>query len=409
MLRPQTPEWSSQSRAKALRSQYPSRRHVEGVWRACGGFRVKSVCSNAGDGMSSLAVNLSFLIEKPTGLMTYAQNVVPYLQALDPTLFIHHPLEGYHCHPIPGSLTADYGTRGHAARLVWTQFQLPRLYNTVNAQLLFSPLPEAPLFTRCRYVVTLHDLIPLRFPNPRRPLYAYHRWIIPAVLKQAARVICISEATYRDALQFAAIDPNKVSLVPLACNTDHFRYLSLPTQPYFLYVGRYDKHKNLSRLLAAFQPLAQHQGLELWIAGSPNPKVQSALQGQAVQLGIAPQVKMLDYVPYDQLPILFNQALALVLPSLWEGFGLPILEAMACGTPVITSNIASMPEVAGDAAVLVDPYSVGSIQAALQEVAESAGLRSQLRERGLARILNFSWARTGAMTSAVLQDVLNTL
>ncbi len=352
-----------------------------------------------------LLVNLTFIPTKPTGHAVYAQNLIPYLKDLDPLLFTAQPIADFHCHLVSGSMNPDRGTKGHLQRLGWTQFQLPRIYQKLNSQLFFSPIPEAPLFTRCRSIVTLHDFIPLRFPR-RSPLTLYHRYYIPQVLAQAQHILCDSAATAQDAMDFCGIPARKLTVVPLAHNASHFRWLDLPTRNYFLYVGRPDPHKNLPRVLSAFAQLAQASDYELWIAGPPDPRYTPVLAAQAAALGITQQVKFLSYVPYAELPTLLNQAIALVFPSLWEGFGLPVLEAMACGTPVITSNLSSLPEVAGDAALLVDPYNVDAIANAMQALLTEANLRPHLQQLSLARAQEFSWQKTAIATATILQQYL---
>ena len=130
------------------------------------------------------------------------------------------------------------------------------------------------------------------------------------------------------------------------------------------------------------------------------------MQVQAEHLGIINQVKFLEYVPAAELPILINQAIALVFPSLWEGFGFPVLEAMACGTPVITANTSSLPEVAGDAAILINPENSAEITAAMQAILVDGSLRSHLRQAGLNQSSQFSWEKTGQSTAAVLEKYL---
>ena len=352
-----------------------------------------------------LLVNLTFIPTKPTGHAVYAQNLIPYLKDLDPLLFTAQPMADFNCQIVSDQMNPDRGTKGHLQRLWWTQFQLPPIYHQLNSQLFFSPIPEAPLFTQCRSIVTLHDFIPRRFPR-RSPLTLYHRYYIPQVLAQAQHILCDSTATAQDAMDFCHIPAHKLTVVPLAHNASHFRWLDLPTHNYFLYVGRHDPYKNLQRVLAAFAQLSSAQDYELWIAGPPDPRYTPVLAAQAESLGITQQVKFLSYVPYAELPILLNQAIALVLPSLWEGFGLPVLEAMACGTPVITSNLSSLPEVAGDAALLVDPYNVDDIAAALQAFLTDATLRPHLQQLSLAHAQEFSWQKTAIATTAVLQHYL---
>lgn len=351
-------------------------------------------------------INLSFLLNKPTGTTTYAINLLPHLQTLHPTLLTCQHLLSYNCYSVPPNQTAEQGVKGHFRRLLWTQLQLPRIYQQLRSHLLFSPIPEAPLFSNCRYVVMVHDLIPLRFPKPFSPLTPYFRYYIPQVLAQAEHIICNSAATAQDIIDFFNIPSEKITPILLAYDADRFRFLNLPTSNYFLYIGRHDPYKNLQRLVNAFAALPSCHDYELWLAGPPDRRYTSSLMTQVEQLGLTNQVKFLDYVPYAQLPTIINQAIALVFPSLWEGFGLPVLEAMACGTPVITSNLSSLPEVVGDAAILVNPYKVGEIAAAMQAVAESAEVRSRLCQAGIARASHFSWAKTGKATVEVLQQYL---
>ncbi|HEY9832128.1 MAG TPA: glycosyltransferase family 1 protein [Stenomitos sp.] len=378
-----------------------------------------------------ILVNLSVLFSKPTGISTYAINLFPHLQPLNPTLLISPSISrglpltaNYTCYPIPGHLTPEQGTKGHLDRLLWTQLQLPQIYKRLRSRLVFSPIPEAPLYTNCRSVVVVHDLIPLRFPRRFSPLTPYFRYYIPQVLAQAEHIICDSLATAKDITDFFHIPSAKITPILLAYDANHFR--PLPSQPsglmeeymesrgqdaashrpYFLYIGRPDPHKNLQRLIDAFAALPNCRDYELWLVGSTDQRYTPKLKAQAEQLGLAEQVKVLDYLPYNQLPLLFNQAIALVFPTLWEGFGLPVLEAMACGTPVITSNLSSLPEVAGDAAVLVNPYNTGEITDAMQAVATDFTLRSRLRTLSLNRASQFSWAKTGQATVEVLQRYL---
>ncbi|MBU6187538.1 MAG: glycosyltransferase family 1 protein, partial [Cyanobacteria bacterium REEB444] len=140
--------------------------------------------------MSNLLVNLSALIARPTGISTYAINLLPHLQPLFPHVLSSRTIKGFQCHLIPQHMGADAGMWGHGKRLLWLQTQLPRWYRQLGSQLLFSPLPEAPLFRSCSTVVTVHDLIPLRFPTLRRsPIGIYYRYYVPAVLRQSRHIL----------------------------------------------------------------------------------------------------------------------------------------------------------------------------------------------------------------------------
>jgi glycosyltransferase involved in cell wall biosynthesis len=353
-----------------------------------------------------LIINLSILFSQPTGISNYAQNLFPYLKSLNPTLLTANNYPDFNFYPIPNNLTPADGTKGHLRRLVWTQFQLPKIYKILKSQLLFSPIPEAPLYTNCRFIVMSHDMIPLRFPKRFSPLTPYHRYYVPQVLNQAQHIICNSHATARDITEFYHIPNNKITPIPLACDNSHFQFLNLPTSNYFLYIGRQDPYKNLQILITAFSALPNRNDYELWLAGSYDKRYSPLLEIQTQELGISHLVKFLNYVSYDELPVIINQAIALVFPSLWEGFGLPVLEAMACGTPVITSNISSLPEVAGDAAILINPYSIGEITEAMQTIINDSEIRTQLSKKGLKRANQFSWEKTGLATVEVLKEYL---
>ncbi len=249
-------------------------------------------------------------------------------------------------------------------------------------------------------------MIPLRFPKRFSPLTPYHCYYVPQVLNQAQHILCNSQATAKDLVDFFHIPTNKITPIPLAYNRSHFQFLNLPTCNYFLYIGRQDPYKNLQRLITAFSALPHRNDYELWLAGPYDKRYSPLLEIQTQELGISHLVKFLNYVSYDELPIIINQALALVFPSLWEGFGLPVLEAMACGTPVITSNISSLPEVAGDAAILINPYNIGEITAAMETIINDSETRKQLSQKGLKRANQFSWEKTGLATVEVLKQYL---
>jgi len=360
-----------------------------------------------------LPVNLSFLMKKPTGISTYARHIIQHLGELDPVFLSAQPLpvnlpHALHAYPIPHNLTPEQGLPGHLRRLSWTQFQLPRICYTLKSKTLFSPLPEAPISSVIpgfRYAVTAFDLIPLRFPQQVSPLLLYHRCYVPTVLRSADRILAISQATARDLHTFFGIPAHKIVVTPLAYDRDLYRPQNLPTEPYFVYIGRQEPYKNLQRLIKALARLPEE--VELRVIGATDRRYVPNLCKCAKELGIRHRIKFLGYVPENRLPQVIGRAIALTFPSLWEGFGLPILEAMACGTPVITSDLASMPEVAGDAALLVDPYDVEAIANAMQNLLTDNLMRQELRQAGLAHAQTFSWERTGKLTCEALGSLFS--
>lgn len=358
-----------------------------------------------------LVVNLSALMEKPTGLSVYAQNVVPYLEELNPIVLIResmielwankHP--GLRLEPIRNDLSADSGARGHARRLLWVETVLASRLRRITNPLLFSPVPEAPLLRNVPTVVTVFDFIPRLFYPATHPLHQYTRRYVPRVLRRATRVIAISEATAADAVRFARIPRSKIAVTPLACDTNHFRPLGLERKPYFLYLGRYAPYKNIEFALRGFAAAAI-DGFEFWMAGPPDPGFEQLLSEFRDRRGLA--VRFVPYPSYDDLPTLLNQATALVFPSKYEGFGLPILEAMACGTPVITSNVSAMPEVAGDAAILVDPDDVQQLRIELELMASNREHRKRLIAHGHERTMKFGWSSTRRRSVASIGEIL---
>jgi glycosyltransferase involved in cell wall biosynthesis len=358
---------------------------------------------------SQLIINLSILLSQPTGISNYAIHIVPFLKCLQPTLLTAQKFPDFNCYSIPNNLTPADGIKGHLRRLLWTQFQLSQIYKSLKSRLLFSPLPEAPLYSNSRFVVMFHDLIPLRFPKGLSPLIIYWRYYVPQVLKQTEHVICNSQATADDIINFYQIPASKITPIPLGYNREHFRPLQETwgeNQRYFLYLGRHEPYKNLHRLIAAFAKLKNRGEYKLLLAGPVDSRYTPVLQTQVTELGISEQVQFLNYVSYHDLPKIIHNAIALVFPSLWEGFGFPVLEAMACGTPVITSNLSSLPEVAGDAAILINPYNPAEITEAMQMLAENPELRSHLARQGINRANQFSWEKTGLATTEVLSRYL---
>jgi glycosyltransferase involved in cell wall biosynthesis len=353
------------------------------------------------------------LVEKPTGITNYINNILPYFSTLEYSSLLaeKYSYEGYK-NPdfISEKLSPDNGSKGHFLRLKWTQFQLPNIYHNLKASLLFSPVPEMPLFSKTKAVVMVHDLIPIRFPKKNSPLTPYFRYYIPQVCRQAQHIICNSQATADDIINYFGISATKITPIHLGYDQKKFRVINNlkkeKKNPYFLYLGRHDPHKNLTRIIYAFANFKQCKNYELWLAGPPDVRYTPLLKQLAEELGITKQVKFLDYVSSDYLPILINQAQALVFPTLWEGFGFPVLEAIACGTPVITSNISSLLEIAGKAALLVNPFEIDSISDAMNLIAEDDNLRKQLKELGLKRAINFSWEKTGTETVKVIEKYL---
>lgn len=348
--------------------------------------------------------NGSFLGRRPTGIGVVARDLVT---ALDPAeVPLLDPLGGERpCSiPIPDSLGPEHGRAGHLRRLLWTQTELPMLLRRHGAPLLLSPLPEAPLLRGVRSLVLAHDLLPLRYPQ-LTPLLAYHLAYVPLVLHRAVRVLCNSEATAREVHGRLGVPSRRLVPIRLGFDPGLLRPLALTREPFFLVLGRHDPHKNLARLLRAFASLNDPDGqLRLKLVGPQDPRYTPRLQALAAELGIAERCDWIAWVSDQERLELLNRCRALVLVSLWEGFGLPALEGLACGTPVLAARAGALPEVVGDAGLLVDPRDPGEIAAAMTALERDAGLADRLAAAGPARASQFRWSDTAAQVRQLLLE-----
>ena len=351
--------------------------------------------------------NGSYLGRRPTGIGVVARDLA---EALDPGLVpLLDPLGGERpgSLPIPDTLSPEHGRRGHWQRLRWTQNELPKLLRRSGAPLLLSPQPEAPLGRKVRSLVLAHDLLPLRHPQ-LTPLLAYHLAYVPLVLHQAERVLCNSEATAREVHDRLGVPTRKLVPIRLGFRPGLLQPLGLPREPFFLVLGRHDPHKNLERVLRAFALVGAHGSgeLELRFVGPHDRRYTPRLQRLAAELGIADRCRWQAWVDDQERLQLLNRCRGLVMASLWEGFGLPALEAMACGTPVIAARAGALPEVVGEAALLVDPRRVEEISDALRQLGQaSRALERQLAAAGVARAAGFQWSDTARAVEALLRSL----
>lgn len=341
----------------------------------------------------TLLLNYRPVLRQPTGIGVYANAVLPALQELPHVL-------------IPGG---DEGSaKQRLKRLLWTQLELPRLAKRHKASLIFTPAPEGYLGPQAiPQVVMVHDLRPISHPERSFQSLYFRSWV-PPLLRSCRHVLTNSQFTAQEIQRCTGLPDSRITVTPLGYDEQMFKPGPCPRgskeRPYFLHVGQQYPHKNLRRLIQAFAQVASsYPELRLVLAGKLHPTETPVLQAMVRELGLQKRVEFRSYVPYAELPDLYRGALALVYPSLWEGFGLPILEAMACGTPVITSRGSGTQEVAGDAAMLVDPTNTSTLADAVVQLPE---LASRLRLRGLERARHYSWSKTAAATRAVVTQQL---
>jgi alpha-1,3-rhamnosyl/mannosyltransferase len=294
------------------------------------------------------------------------------------------------------------------------QIRLPRLLTAWGVDIFHAPNYMMPLCLPpgIRTVVTIHDLIPLMFRDhaPRSKknrLYPLFRWIMRRVVTRAGVVIAVSESTRRDMIEhLTGIDfpPEKIKVVHEGVRSTHVPAPKKARHELeFLFVGRRDPYKNLPLLISALAEV-RRLGLpaRLRVVGSDDPRYPEANR-LARQLNVNEAITWSGYVSEPALVDAYQQADVFVLPSRYEGFGLPVLESMACGTPVICSRTSSLPEVAGDAALFIDPSRPGDLIDAMCRLIRNPGLREDLARRGLVRAAQFTWDETAKKTLAVYE------
>ena len=304
-----------------------------------------------------------------------------------------------------------------AIRVPYDHVGLPLAVRKSAPALLHLPDPAVSVLSPgCPTVVTVQDLTTVLHAETYGVRRArYKSAVIRGAVRRAAMVIAASEATRRDAVNLLDVDPARVVTVPHgvapefrpgASNAEVRARLGLP-EHFLISVGRLDPRKNLRRLFEAYALARRVHGVTapLCVVGEPGWLYDEILAAPA-RLGIAGHVTFTSYLPVADLVALYGAADALLYPTLYEGFGLPVLEAMACGAPVITSNGSSLPEVAGEAALLVDPLDTTALAAAIGRVTGDAGLRAQLRGAGLERAALFGWDRTARATLTVYERAL---
>jgi glycosyltransferase involved in cell wall biosynthesis len=363
-----------------------------------------------------IAINAAIVDLFLSGLGVYTVELSRELAKLheDVVLYTAHPevcgIDSARVRRIRWRVQASQGRKGHLRRFLWTQTVLPCALLADRAAVLLSPLPEGMFLPTVPEVIVVHDILPLRFPAEYPWQQYYFRHVVPAILKRARAIIAVSEHTKRDLQTFYGIDAGAIEVVLNGYNRERYRVglasqeikAKYGLQNYLLYVGNLLPHKNLQGLIRAFALIAAEVPQILVIAGREDSRYHPMLVGEARALGLTERVRFLNYVPAEDLPALYTGADVFVLPSLYEGFGLTILEAMACGIPVIASCTSSIPEVAADAVALVDPQDVRALAASMHAVLVDPGIREGLRQRGAARAAQFSWGRTARAVLRIL-------
>jgi len=360
-----------------------------------------------------IGINAFFLGRPETGSGQYIRHLLKALAKVDPTN--EYILFG------PAIRDSQFAIR-NLRKLWFEQISFPRACRGLD--LAHVPYFAPPLFPTIPTVVTIHDLIPLIMPLYRGPplVRAYTRLVAEAARKADA-VIADSQASKRDIVRLLRIPASRVHVVYLAADEVFHpledetriavvrRKYNLPPS-YFLYLGGFDQRKNIPTLLKAFAHLVKTspamRRLPFLVIAGKLPERDTPLfpdpRRSMSKLRLEGRVIFTGWVPEEDKPALYSAALAFVFPSLYEGFGLPVLEAMACGTPVIVSDRASLPEVVGEGGILVDPEDIRGMAKAMEALFADDELRTELRQKALAQAFKFDWEKSAQETLRIYQE-----
>ena len=358
-----------------------------------------------------IAIDTQTTLGQKSGFGFYVKNLVEALSRVDPKndYILVSP------RTVAGRQAKDFST---PQRFFWDQLTFPRRARKAKVDLLHQPCFSAPLFYPGKVIVTCHDLISIFFPEnlPLASRLFYSKWE-PFSYRKAAKIIAISEHTKRDLIAFLKIPENDIRVIHLAASRD---FQPIKTQKtlkrvqkkyrtgpeYILDVGTLEPRKNLAFLVRAYA-LAVREGIKanLVITGKRGWYFEGLFK-LVDELSLGDKVIFTGYVAEKDLPALYSGAQAFVFPSLYEGFGLPPLEAMACGTPVISSNTSSMPEVIGKAGILISPKDERVWAKNIVKILQDRGLAQTLSKMGLRQAKKFSWDASARKTIEVYQEVL---
>jgi glycosyltransferase involved in cell wall biosynthesis len=356
------------------------------------------------------------------GISRYIYHLLTQLRALNGddsfTVFVGRQPVDAALAPTPRFRLKAVGlpTNRPAVRILWEQFLQPAALRRAGVDLLHSLAFAEPLLWEGPSVVSFMDVSFLRFPRAfNRCNRLYLTTMARAAVRRANHLLTISEQTRQDLLDLLGARPEQVTVTycgvddafrphdPAAVSAFRARH-ELPEQ-FILYVGTLEPRKNVPRLLEAYARLRRQRAAPPLVLVGGRGWQHAAIDARLDALELGDAVRFLGYVPAADLPLCYNAAGVFVYPSLYEGFGLPPLEAMACGTPVVASNTSSLPEVLGDAALLVDPHDPAALADALASALSDTPLRQRLRAAGLARARQFSWQRMAEQTLAVYHNV----
>ena len=353
--------------------------------------------------MSSIVFNGSYITKKNTGIGVVSKDLLNSLSANQITTLIPKDLGMSGDIYIPNNLSPGKGFRSHFRRFYWLQKVVPKIMNNLNAKYFLSPLLEAPLFSNVKSIVLAHDLIPLRYPSISF-LTLYHLTYVPLILKQSKIILCNSFSTANDFHNFYKVPRHKLFPIRLGFNNKKYYPIINIRKKFFLIIGRHNPHKNLERVIKAFS-FAKIKDYKLVFVGPFDVSHTPSLIKIIDELNIRHLCVWKGWINDDEKLLLLNECQALIIASLWEGFGLPALEAMACGTPVIASERGALPEVLGKYGYFVNPLNIESIASAINAVINDKNCFEKALEEGPKRAASFNWFDTARSIESIIKKI----
>ena len=353
--------------------------------------------------MSSIVFNGSYITKKNTGIGVVSRDLLNSLSAKTITSLIPQDIGIRGDIYIPNDLSPGKGFKSHLRRFFWLQKFVPKIMNKLNAEYFLSPLLEAPLFSDVKSIVMAHDLIPLRYPSISF-LTLYHLTYVPLILQQSKLILCNSISTANDLHIFYKVPRHKLFPIKLGFNNKKYYPITNIRKKFFLIIGRHNPHKNLARVIQAFS-IAKINDYKLVFVGSFDIRHTPSLIKIIDQLDIRHLCVWKGWINDDEKLLLLNECQALIIASLWEGFGLPALEAMACGTPVIASERGSLPEVLGKYGYFINPFNIQSIAAAMNAIINDKKCFEKALQEGPKRAASFNWSDTARVIEEIIKKI----
>ncbi|SNR60834.1 glycosyltransferase family 4 protein [Desulfurobacterium atlanticum] len=348
----------------------------------------------------NILINSRFLTQKITGTQRFAIEISLQLKKLMLNVVFVSPRNILHT-KIANELNVK--TIGVNTGHLWEQVDLPVYLKKVGNSLLINLVNAAPLIYK-NQIITIHDLAFLKHPEWfSRKFYLFYRTLIPKIAKKAKIILTVSNFSKTEIINLLNIPSQKVEVIYNGISNKFSFNPSIKKENFILAVSSLDPRKNFKNLILAFKKLKLKEH-KLLIVGSKNKVFSNQEIEQLIKE--TPNIEFTGYVPDEELVNLYQRAKLFVYPSLYEGFGLPPLEAMACGTPVVVSNVASLPEVCGDAAYYVNPYDVNDIAKGIETVLKYELLQKELIKKGLERVKLFSWEKSAEKLAKIIEEVV---